>query len=172
MHDLAARLARGDEAAFAELYDACADRLYRYLLCRVGSPEAAADVLQMTFLRVVKNRRRFRKVKNPVAYLFQIARNETARAWKGRRSEVSTLPIESLDSVAASTSRSEDDTETIRAALASLTADDRELVELKLYAGLTFREIAELSGLPPGTVATRYRRTMETLRDWLTRQLR
>src|SRR5262245_56875923 len=79
MHDLAARLARGDEAAFAQLYDACADRLHRYLALRLGSTDAASDVLQTAFLRAVKSRRRFARVTNPVAYLFQIARNEALR---------------------------------------------------------------------------------------------
>lgn len=172
MHDLAARMARGDEDAFAELYDACADRLYQYLLFRIGSPDAAADVLQTTFLLVAKNRRRFRKVENPVAYVFQIARNEAARAWRGRRREAAASSLESLDTVVASDGHSSDDAETVEAALARLTAADRELVELKIYARLTFREIAELCGLPPSTVATRYRRAVESLRGWLSKQFR
>jgi RNA polymerase sigma-70 factor, ECF subfamily len=53
-----------------------------------------------------------------------------------------------------------------------LDADDRELVELKIYAGLTIREIADVTGRPQGTVATQYRRTLESLRGWLTKQLR
>ena len=84
LKELAARLARGDEAAFAELYDACADRLHGYLAARLGSRDTASDVLQSAFLRAVKSRRRFRGVDNPVAYMFQIARNEAARA-AGRR---------------------------------------------------------------------------------------
>ena len=58
------------------------------------------------------------------------------------------------------------------AALRLLAPDDRELVELKLYAGLTFQEIAEASGQPPGTVATRYRRALESLRGWMEKQYR
>jgi RNA polymerase sigma-70 factor (ECF subfamily) len=58
------------------------------------------------------------------------------------------------------------------AALAKLDAHDRELVELKIFAGLTFREIAEITGMPQGTVATRYRRAMESLRGWLTKQFK
>jgi RNA polymerase sigma-70 factor, ECF subfamily len=89
LHDLAARLARGEEAAFAELYDACADRLHHYLAVRLGSQDAASDVLQNAFLRAVKSRRQFRKVENPIAYLFGIARNEAVReASKRRRNAV------------------------------------------------------------------------------------
>ena len=57
-----------------------------------------------------------------------------------------------------------------RLALGRLEADDRELVELKVFGGLTFREIADVTGLPQGTVATRYRRALESLRAWLAKQ--
>ncbi len=60
--------------------------------------------------------------------------------------------------------------ETIVAALARLDDEDRELVQLKIYAGLTFREIGEVTGQPQGTVATRYRRTLDSLRPWLVKQ--
>ncbi len=56
--------------------------------------------------------------------------------------------------------------------LARLSEDDRELVELKVFVGLTFREIADVLGLPQGTVATRYRRALELLRPWLEKQIR
>jgi RNA polymerase sigma-70 factor (ECF subfamily) len=168
-HDLAARLARGDEAAFAELYDACADRLHGYLTARLGSRDAASDTLQSAFLLAVKNRRRFRGVENPVAYMFQIARNEAARATGKRRIVTQTLRANDLFIVR---NESADDAEAITAALARLDADDREFVELKIYAGLTFREIATIVDRPPPTVATRYRRAIETLRGWLTKEFR
>jgi RNA polymerase sigma-70 factor (ECF subfamily) len=57
-------------------------------------------------------------------------------------------------------------------ALDRLGADDREIVELKIYGGLAFREIADVTGLPQGTVATRYRRALESLRGWVTKQYR
>ncbi len=172
MQELAARLARGDEAAFGELYDACADRLHRYVAARLGSREAAADVVQSVFLRAVKSRRRFRRVENPVAYLFQIARNETARAAtrKTRQKEQSLAAGEWCQDADLPGEQAEN-AEAARAALARLAPDDRELIELKVFAGLTFREIAAVTGRPQGTVATRYRRALESLRSWLTRQM-
>lgn len=168
LKELTARLARGDEAAFAELYDACADRLHRYLAARMGSRDAASDVLQATFLRAVKSRRRFRGVENPIAYLFEIARNEAARA-NGKRRPPQPLPA---DEPYAQTNDDADDVEAIAAAIARLEPQDQELVELKVYAGLTFREIAEIVDRPPATVATRYRRALESLRGWLTKEFR
>jgi RNA polymerase sigma-70 factor (ECF subfamily) len=170
---LAARLARGDDDAFAELYDACADRLHHYVAVRLGCREAAADVLQSAFLRAVKSRRRFRGVENPVAYMFQIARNEAARA--SRRAKQSMLPTDDAFDLQASVEDSEtthDDAEVAAAALDRLEIDAREIVELKVYGGLTFREIADVTQLSQGTVATRYRRALESLRGWLVKQLR
>jgi RNA polymerase sigma-70 factor (ECF subfamily) len=57
----------------------------------------------------------------------------------------------------------------VRAALARLEPVLREIVELKIYGGLTFQEISQLTGQPQGTVATRYRRAMEKMRSQLAR---
>jgi RNA polymerase sigma-70 factor (ECF subfamily) len=167
--ELAARLARGDGAAFAELYDACADRLHGYLAAKLGARDAASDVVQAAFLRAVKSRRRFRGVENPVAYMFQIARNEALRIGAKRRLDRQQMPTEEL---LAATGESRDDIEVISVALGRLNPDERELVELKIFSGLTFREIAEVVGRPAATVATQYRRALESLRPWLAKQYR
>jgi RNA polymerase sigma-70 factor (ECF subfamily) len=171
MHQLAARLARGEEAAFAELYDVAADRLHHYLTARLKSRDAASDILQIAFLRAVKSRRRFKQVENPVAYLFQIARNETVRWAKQHR--VVGRPLAADDILAASGDAfgQKEEAEIVTAALGRLSMEDRELVELKVFAGLTFREISAVVDLPPGTVATRYRRALQSLRPWLVKQL-
>ena len=59
--------------------------------------------------------------------------------------------------------------EWVAASLARLNVDLREIVELKIYAGLTFREISEVTGLPQGTVATRYRSALEKMRHQMVR---
>jgi RNA polymerase sigma factor (sigma-70 family) len=172
MHELGARLARGEETAFVELYDSCADRLHHYVALRVGSREGAADVVQSAFLRAVKSRRHFRDVENPVAYMFQIARNEAARATKRGRSVKQALSGNALFDSTGSSCGQSDDAEVAAAALARLDAEDRELVELKIFGELTFRAIADVTGLPQSTVATKYRRALESLREWLAKQYR
>ena len=54
--------------------------------------------------------------------------------------------------------------EWVVASLARLSGGQREVVELKIYGNLTFREISEVTGLPQGTVATRYRSALEKMR--------
>jgi RNA polymerase sigma-70 factor (ECF subfamily) len=169
MPSLAERLARGDDSAFAELYDACADGLHRYAAARLGSSEAAGDVVQTAFLRAVKSRRRFRGVENPAGYLFQIGRNEIARA-AAQRTRRREEPL--VDAAALAADAKPASGEEAATALKRLSAEDREIVELKIYAGLTFAEIAAAVERPAATVATRYRRALESLRGWLEKQMR
>ena len=174
MDGLGRRLARGDEAAFAELYDACADRIFHYLMVRLQSRDDAADVLQETFVRLVRTRKRLADVENPIAYAFTVARNEAARL-AGRRSREAEGRRGLVDSglfveVAGDDTPGHETADLAAAALARLDPDLREVLQLKTYAGLTFREIAEVTGLPQGTVATRYRTAIEKLRAWLAKE--
>ncbi|GAC1474298.1 MAG: RNA polymerase sigma factor [Isosphaeraceae bacterium] len=174
MDERAERLARGDPAAFEKLYDSCADRVHHYLVARLGSRSDADDVFQETFVRVARTRTRLASVDNRIAYVFTIARNEVTRllqrhAREGRR--VVTPLAESLFQEASSDGHWERETaEWVAASLARLTHELREIVELKIYADLTFREISAVTGLPQGTVATRYRSALEKLRGQLTKE--
>jgi RNA polymerase sigma-70 factor (ECF subfamily) len=109
---------------------------------------------------------------NPVAYVYEIARNEAVRT-SGKRRRTSATPLPAGELFAANGDfRRAEDAEMAAMALGRLDDDDRELVELKIYGGLTFQEIAAVVGRPAATVATRYRRAIESLRPWVTKQLR
>jgi RNA polymerase sigma-70 factor (ECF subfamily) len=168
------RLARGDPAAFAELYDACADRVHHYLVVRLGSRADADDVLQETFVRLARTRTRLTTVENLVAYVFATARNEAIRlveryAREGRLRMAVSLGSPS-DEATGDDLPSRERAEWVAHALGRLRPELREVVELKIYAGLTFREIGEVTGLPQGTAATRYRSALETMRGQMAKE--
>ncbi len=167
MNELADRLARGEPAAFAELYDACADRLYGWLSVHLRSAADAEDVVQETFVRLARARKKLRRVENLNAYVFSIARNEAARLRK-RTSRQQALVLPPVV-VAADATLMLEQAEMVERALARLNDEQREVVELKLYGDLTLREIAEVTGLPAGTVATRYRTALVKLKETLAR---
>ena len=79
MENRRGRLARGDPAAFAELYDVCAVRVHHYLTVRLGAQADADDVLQETFVRLARDRQKLAAVQNLVGYVFATARNEATR---------------------------------------------------------------------------------------------
>jgi RNA polymerase sigma-70 factor, ECF subfamily len=173
MATLQARLARGEPAAFAELYDACADRVGHYLLVRLGSWADADDALQETFVRLTRTREKLAQVGNLEAYVITIARNEAARlaAAKARRQqEQRPLAAEELFRYDPGDADARENAETVAAALQRLEPDLREVVELKTFAGLTFQQISQVTGLPQGTVATRYRSALTKMRAWFARQ--
>jgi len=169
MNDLTRRMAKGDERAFAECYDAFADRLYRYLLVRLRSSDDAADALQSVFVRLVQYRRRLRNVRNLTTYLFRMAQNEVHRYQKFRGVKTDSVPsLDAFGSPPAGVSL-----ETIEAANAALSRLDqaaRDVVELKIYASCTFQEIAAILDIPQGTAATRYRQALIQLREWFVRE--
>jgi RNA polymerase sigma-70 factor (ECF subfamily) len=170
MAGLQERLARGQQAAFAEFYNACADRVHHYLLVRLGTKEDADDAMQETFLRLARNRRKLAKVENLDAYVFAIARNEAAplaagRARRGRAQRP--LGGEELFRASADDGAAREAAEIVAAALGQLSTELREVVELKTYAGLTFQQISQATGLPQGTVATRYRAALAKMNSWL-----
>ena len=172
MGDLGERLARGDRSAFAELYDGCAHRVHHYLVVQLGSRDDADDVLQETFARLARTSDKLAAVENLTGYVFAAARNEAARllAQKSRERRQRGAEPAAADlfcEAAGDDLVAREAAEALWAALARLGADEREVVELKTYGGLTLREIAEVTGAPPGTVATRYRTAIARLRGWL-----
>ncbi len=173
MATLQARLAEGDQAAFAELYDAYAGRVRHYLLVRVGSAGDADDVLQETFVRLARARRKLANVEDLKAYVIAVAHNEAARAMarnSRRRAKQRPLQGDELFCCRPGDSDAREAAETVAAALGQLTAELREIVELKTYVELTFQQIAEVTGLPQGTVATRYRTALAKMRSWISRR--
>ncbi len=170
----AGRLARGDRAAFAELYDACADRVHRYLVVRLGSRADADDVLQETFVNLARAAEKLAAVENLEAYVFASARNEAIRLVERRAREgrlrASPLAEAQFREAADADLEGRERAEWVATMLARLDPEGREVVELKIYSGLTFREIAEVTGLPQGTVATRYRSALETMRGRMAKE--
>jgi RNA polymerase sigma-70 factor (ECF subfamily) len=172
MGDLGKRLARGEPAAFAELYDLSNDRCHHYLSIYLGSRDAADEVLQETFVCLVRGRARLARVDNLVAYVFTVARNEAARhAGRRARHRQRYTPLAAADLFHdADDALRRETAEAVVAGMRQISDEQREVVELKVYGGLTFREIAEVTGVPLQTAATRYRSALERLREWFTRQ--
>ncbi len=170
MSELASRLAEDEDSAWAELYDATADTMFAYVTMLVGDREAAADVLQEAFLRLHRSRTRLRDVADLNAFVFTVVRNEASRALTGNRKhavtgEIGEPPIET-------DSRSQvDSTDLIRHAMTILSPEERELIQMKVYAQMTFTQIAAVLDLPMGTCTSRYRRSLEKMRTILQEQV-
>jgi RNA polymerase sigma-70 factor (ECF subfamily) len=168
MPKLTDRLHAGEPSAFEELYHTYAPRCLHYLCGLLASRERAEDVLHTVFLRLLRHRSAFSSVSNLRAYLFTVCRNEALRAL-GRNPVFVPLPTDAQTTPHGQCD-SPHDLDAVLAVYQQLPAPCREIVHLKIYGELTFREIATLLKLPQGTVATRYRSAVEQMRTKLVRQ--
>lgn len=144
----------------ARLYDAYAAGLYRYALMLVGDRALAEDAIQQVFSRMLAPT--FRRIEQPDHYLRRAVRNECYSLLRRRRDDaVDGRPLlEAVDGASVN----HDERLAIEAALRELPIDQREVLTLKVYEGLTFKEIAELTDAPLNTVACRYRYAIDKLR--------
>jgi len=156
--------ATGDD--LAALYDAYAGTLYRYALTIVGSVEAAEDVLQEVFVGLLRRRGRAR-IEHLREYLLRATRNQAYMHLRKCRSRSRDVTLETWVEVTADFGQPELAAD-ISAALARLPADQREVIALRLTGELTFREAAEVLGIPAATAASRYRLALSKLRTYLT----
>ena len=171
VQSLVARAKGGDSEAFGRLYDRFAGGVYRYAIIRLREPADAQDLVQRVFLRVIEALPTFEQRGAPFgAWLFRIARNAVIDIERGRR------PMAPIDALAehwdtrpgpAQLMDLEADRAAIRAALDTLTAEQREVVVLRFFAGLTPGEVASVMGKREGSVRALQFRALAALRRQL-----
>jgi RNA polymerase sigma-70 factor (ECF subfamily) len=171
--DLVARMARGDEAAFATIYRRHKDAVHRFALLFCGSPAAAADVTQDTFVHLITQRGQYDPARGSVgAWLCGVARN-LARRYLGLR-EQATDPADLADDTDPFDAHVDRDTplervlrdesaEEVRRAVAALAPHYRDVLILCELAELTYAEAAQVCGIDIGTVRSRLSRARARL---------
>jgi len=149
-------------------YDRHAAGLYRYAVMLLGDTASAADAVHQVFLTLVRLGRNTAGVDQDDRYLRRAVRNECFSALRRRRREPAVAAgdrplIEAVDQASG-------DPELCAAideALRVLPPEQREVVHLKVFEGMTFREIAALAGESINTIAARYRYAIDKLRAQL-----
>lgn len=157
-----------DAWAFGQLFDHYHLPIYRYVVSRVHSPADAEDLTQLVFVKALEALPRYEQRGVPFGgWLFRLARNTIIdhartrhdhaeldaaadRATDEAGPEAATLLRQDLDAVAR--------------ALAGLTDEQRETIELRFFAGLSAREAAEAMGKQEGTVRGLQFRAIASLR--------
>jgi len=158
----------GDAEAFGRIFDEFHGPIYRFIASRVGRPSDAEDLTQIVFVKAIEALPRYEARGVPFGgWLFRLARNTaidylrthrehtdladvTGRATEDRGTESITILRTDLDAVAG--------------ALGRLTPDQREVISLRFFAGLSPREVAEIMGRQEGTIRGLQFRAIESLR--------
>ena len=163
---------RGDQTAFAALYDATSSRVVGLAIRVVRDPAQAEEVAQEAFLEIWRTSGRFDPAKgSPLGWLLTIVHRKAVD--RVRSAEASTRrdtsyhqqnqPIDH-DSTAEAAQASME-ARRVRNALESLTRVQREALELAYFGGYTHTEVATMLDLPVGTAKTRIRDGLIRLRD-------
>jgi RNA polymerase sigma-70 factor (ECF subfamily) len=165
---LIARIVARDSAAVGELYDGHSRLLYGLILRIVKDRSEAEEILQEVFVQVWTRADTYNvQLGTPIAWLVRIARNRSidrlrANTVRTRTVEATPLPppVETPEARAAMSEQQR----AVARALEELPPDQRQLIECAYFSGLTQSELATRFGLPLGTVKTRVRTGMMTLR--------
>ncbi len=172
--ELAQQVARRDERAFIALYDRFASRVYALTMRVLGDAMLAEEATQDTFLKLWSRARQFIPSRGELSsWLFAIALHT---AQDRLRLEDRRLPASNAQDpddiwqvvTDENTSGSEARWRSLYFAVQSLPVEQRQLIDLAYYKGMSQSEIAEVLSLPLGTVKTRLRAAMQSLRkEWL-----
>jgi RNA polymerase sigma-70 factor (ECF subfamily) len=171
--ELVRRTARGDQAAFDELYRRTSPWLAIRLRRRCSDEDVVAEVMQETYLAVWRAAGAFAGASvggSAVGWLWTIAARRLIDAFR-RRARVAQLPpaaapVESVPGAEDEVLRSMVDDD-LGSALRRLAPELRQVLMATVLDGLTVRETAVLLGVPEGTVKTRARRARIALREAL-----
>ena len=178
-NELLAAFRSGDTEALGLLMERHKEAVYGYLLRLTGRADAADDLFQEVFLKLVKNPSACGEGDKFRAWLFTVARNAAMDRFR-RDAARREAPLEgedgrpgpadliaSAEPGPAEAFYGKERERRIEAALASLSEDQREVFYLRHYSQLSFREIAELLKVPIGTVLARMSRAAARLREKL-----
>ena len=161
---------RGDESAMASLYDRYSKIVYSVALRVLRDPASAEDVLQEIFMQIWRHPESFVASRGSLGgWLAVVSRNRSIDALRRRR------PTESFDEIALASNYNLADEaerdgmmEKARGVIHDLPPEQRKTLEMAFFDGLTHSEIAEVTGDPLGTVKTRIRSALMTLRKAFT----
>ncbi len=151
----------------AELFRTLGASVYGYAMSVLGKAAEAEEVLSETFLRVCKNKEQYSGRGSLRAWVFSIARRLCVDVLRGRAklTKSVSLPeqLASADPQPTVLSEKQERQAIIAEAIERLSGEQKEVVMLKIYGGLTFRQISETLGIPLNTALGRMHQGLKRL---------
>ena len=171
--DLIRRVAKRDANAFETLYHRFSRPVFGLALRRLGDRMRAEDAVQETFAAVWRSARTYKPERGAGApWLYAVARNAIVDRSRNRSEPPAEVPdTPSLEIGPDERAERSYVSWRVHRALESLTENEREVIELAYYGGLSQSEVANFLGIPLGTVKTRTRAGLGRLADLLEGEL-
>lgn len=154
------------ERAFTEIYNRYNKKLFAYILRITGNMADSKDIFQETFIRFFNYSKKPRRIDNILLFLIKIARNLCINRLRDSKETISIDKFQ-IASEIDKEDENEHLAEIISKALSILDLDVREIFVLHHYQGLTFVDIADITGVSLASVKSKYYRAKEKLRKTL-----
>ena len=162
---LISNVAKGDMRDFEELYNLMKRGVYSFALSHANNRQLAEDVVQETFLHILKASKNYTH-QNPKAWILTISRNISLNMLRKIKNEVSSDENSGL--ICASSEDFVDDicsSTVVRTLLTKLEPNERQIIVLHLVCQLKHWEMAEILRLPLGTVLWKYSKAIKKLKN-------
>jgi len=169
---LVRRAKEHDEAALTQLYEENFDKIYRYIVLKIGDRTEAEDMTQQVFLKAFKSISGYRSKGSPFSsWLFRIAHNQIVDYWR-KKSKRATVPLEETRVGSSNNNPSSDverkmDIEGLVAATKRLTNMQREVISLRFAGGFSVAEVAKSMGKSEGAIKALQHSAVVSLRKIL-----
>lgn len=172
------RMVCGDKTGLKEIYENYLGYIYRIVYEILQSKENAEDVTSDFFIRLWDKAGQFKPGTGHKGYLATMARNMAIDFLRKHKKEELTAMLQDIESepeedwnVRTGISKSGTDVEmevvqnmSVQAAMETLKPGERQIVSMKVLGELTFKEIAQIMGIPMGTVTWKYQNAIKKLR--------
>lgn len=168
--ELADAFRSGDDGAFSILYERYRRTLYVFGERMLGSAEAAADLVQDTFLGIYERRHELQSLRSFRGWLFTVGRNRCLtllRQQKTRGRLGASADSEPQEKEPPALLESAEESRLVQRALAEMPPEQREVLVLREYQELSYREIAEITGATESAVKARLFRARQALAGML-----
>jgi RNA polymerase sigma-70 factor (ECF subfamily) len=156
-------MTQGPREEFAAFWEQTRDRVRAYMFCACSNASDADDLAQECSLRALRNWSRFEGKGSRQAWVFAIARN-TRVDWFRQRKREARLVEPGACAARAMPQAGFDDVEMVWQTVGDLGPEYREVIHLRFAADLSYVEIAEMLGVPIGTVRSRLHRGLKAVR--------
>lgn len=163
-------MSKGSEQALGELYDATLGKVFGVAVRIVGDSTAAEDVVTDVYYDAWKNAARYDQMRGrPITWLLTICRNRALDEYRRESSAARKVQTAAMMSIANSADEPDallqatEESHVVHALLAAISPDDRQLIALSYFKGLSHQQIADHTELPLGTVKSRIRRALSAL---------
>ncbi len=165
-------MADGNEQALSEFYDATLGKVYGVAIRVIGDSTLAEDVVTDVYHHAWNNACNYQRERgSPLAWLLTICRNRALDCYRHESSAARTIEAAAAQQTPADVDEPDDllqsveEGHAVHAMLATISTEDRQLIALAFFRGMTHQQISEVTAMPLRTVKSRIRRALGALSE-------